>query len=218
MIFNCSDEYLDLQPETDWNVENFYENETEVKIALSGMYSMLASNNLFGDNLLMMDYGTDEGYASRAWIEDSPVNLYSHNGSTRDIELAYRSLYSLINLTNLFIDKLNPITFDDSVYQSYIGEAKFLRGLAYYHLTLWWNEVPLRITPVVDQNSNHVAPSAVDIIYDQIVSDLDYASETLPLVSDSNYEVGQSKCHGSSRLISKGLSQNGRFSFKYIRL
>ena len=51
-------------------------------------------------------------------------------------------------------------------------EAKFLRGLAYYHLTLWWNEVPLRTTPVVDQNSNHVAPSAVDIIYDQIVSDL----------------------------------------------
>ena len=35
LIFNCSDEYLDLQPETDWNVENFYENETEVKIALS---------------------------------------------------------------------------------------------------------------------------------------------------------------------------------------
>lgn len=211
LIFNCSDEYLDLQPETDWNVENFYKNETEVKIALSGMYSMLASNNLFGDNLLMMDYGTDEGYASRAWIEDSPVNLYSHNGSTRDIELTYRSLYTLINLANLFLDKLNPTTFDDSVYQSYIGEAKFLRGLAYYHLTLWWNEVPLRTTPVVDQNSNHVAPSSVDVIYNQIISDLDHAAETLPLVSDSNYEVGRANAMAAHGLLAKVYLKMGGF-------
>ena len=126
LIFNCSDEYLDLQPETDWNIENFYKNETEVNIALSGMYSMLASNNLLGDNLIMMDSGTDESYAARAWIEDSPVNLYSHNGSTRDIELAYRSLYNLINLTNLFMEKLDPSTFENTVYESYVGEAKFL--------------------------------------------------------------------------------------------
>ena len=81
--------------------------------------------------------------------------------------------------------------------------VKFLRGLAYYHLTLWWNEVPLRTTPVVDQNSNHVAPSAVDIIYDQIVSDLDYASETLPLVSDSNYEVGRANAMAAHGLLAK---------------
>ena len=179
LLFGCSD-YLEIEPDSEVNIETLsLENKKDIELALAGLYSHLSSDDLFGKNFILMDYGTDEGYASRNWTEDCPINLFTHNANTLEIENTWRTLYSLINHCNLFISKLDRLSLNETEYNHYLAEIKFLRGIAYYYLTLWWNEVPVRTETVKNQFDNHKKSSQLEMVYNQIVSDLEFSKNHL---------------------------------------
>lgn len=202
ILASCSDT-LELEPKTTWTPETFYKNETDLTLAISGIYSSLSSGQTLGQNLWLMDSGTDEGYAIKGWVESNPTNLYSHNPSTREVEDAWRVLYGGINNANNLIDKLDPKLFEEDVYNSYIGEALFMRAFFYYQLTIWWNKVPLRLTPTVDQASNHAAPAELETIYLQMIEDFTFAAENLPASNDPNYVAGHANKMAAQAMIAK---------------
>ena len=121
-IFLACSDYLEIEPKSEVNVETLsLKTKSDVELALSGLYSHLSSDDLFGKNFILMDYGTDEGYASRNWTEDCPVNLYSHNANTLEIENTWKTLYSLVNHCNLFITKLDSQSLTESEYNPSIA-------------------------------------------------------------------------------------------------
>jgi len=202
IITSCTD-VLELEPETTWAAEKFYKTESEINIALAGIYSSLSSGQTLGDRMLMMDYGTDEGYALKGWVEDTPTNLYTHNETTKEITDSWKTFYQGINNVNNFITYIDPNNFEEEEYNRFIGEARFLRGFFYYQLTIWWNEVPLRLTPTVDQNSNHKAPASLEEVYTQIITDLTFASEHLPSAFDGDYVPGHANSMAAHAILAK---------------
>lgn len=198
--FGCSDA-LDVTPEANWAVEDFYKNEEEIKIALAGIYSRLRSS--MGENLLLMDSGTDESYAYKGWLEFSPINLNVHDESTREVRNVWVALYSGINNANQFLKNVNLNDLDENDYNKYVGEVRFLRAFFYFQLTIWWNEVPLRLEPTIDQSSNHLAPSNVEDIYLQIIDDLTFASENLPLSSSGGYIPGHANKMAAHAMLAR---------------
>ena len=216
--FSCSDS-LDLKPPATWTPDNFYKNESEVNFALAGIYGQLRGYNALGENLLMMDYGTDEGYATKGFTESYPVNIYNHNSTTAEVIDSWQMLYAAINNANNFIRNIKPETFEDvDDYNRYIGEAKFLRGFIYFLLTSWWNEVPLRLEPTLDTSSNHVAPASVEEIYLQIIDDLTFAAENLPDAFDDSYEIGHANKMAAHALIAKTYLKAAGYPAQLIEL
>lgn len=195
---SCS-EALDLEPETTWAAENFYKNKSDINVALAGIYSTLR----ICDPMLLMDSGTDEGYAFKGWVEDVPTNVYTHNESSEEISNTWRILYIGINNVNNFIKYTDPTNFSEEDYNKYVGEVRFLRAFFYYQLTIWWNEVPLRLEPTADQESNHKAPASLEEIYMQIIEDLTFASENLPSAFDGNYVAGHANSMAAHALLAK---------------
>lgn len=198
VIFSCSDE-LELEPETTWSADSFYDNESEVNIALAGIHS---SSRVL-DRMLAMDAGTDESYALKGWVEDNPENVYTHNETSQNVYDVWRILYIGINNANNLIKHMKPENFSEEDYNKYLGEARFMRAFFYYHLTTWWNEVPLRLEPTVDQNSNHKAPASTEEVYMQIIEDLTFAAEHLPLVTDGSYVAGHANKMAAHALLAK---------------
>ncbi|MCG9972541.1 RagB/SusD family nutrient uptake outer membrane protein [Christiangramia crocea] len=196
-------EYLDLEPETDWDVKNFYSNESEVNIALAGIYSQFSSNRVYGEEFMMMDYGTDEGYNGRAFASEPQVNIYNHSPSTYVIQDVWENFYSAINLSNSLIANLDPSKFDGDEANIFIAEARFLRGFAYLQLVSWFNEVPLRLEPTVGPESNHIPPASLEEIYNQIIADLEFAAENLPHASDSDYIPGHANSMAAHGLLAR---------------
>ena len=200
---SCSDA-LELDPKTTWPVENFYKNETEINAALAGIHSSLSSYNTFGGILQQMSSGTDEDYKLKSWNENVPTSIMAHNPSSSEIQLLYQSLYGGINNCNNFIKYINVDNFEEEEdFNRYLGEAKFLRGFMYYHLTVWFDEIPLRLEPSVDQSSNHMAPSPVEDIYAQIIDDLSFAAEYLPGSFDSKYVAGHANSMAAHAMLAK---------------
>ncbi len=200
---NCS-ESLDLDPKTNWAAEDFYGNEADINAAFAGIYSKISSGNSFGEKIMQMNAGTDESYKRKDWNERNPVSINAHNPGSEGVTHAWQTLYEGVNNTNSMIKFIDPAKFDDEAdFNRYLGEAKFLRGFFYYHLTCWYNELPLRLEPAVDQSSNHVAPSPVKDVYEQIIADLEFAAENLPSSFEPEYIPGHANSGAAHAMLAK---------------
>lgn len=213
IVVGCSDA-LDLQPETTWPTDNFYKNEDEINIAFAGIYA----NAKVLDRMLPMDAGTDESYAFKGWVEDNPENVYTHDETSRNVYDVWRILYIGINNCNNMIMHMKPDNFSEEDYNKYLGEARFMRGFFYYHLTTWWNEVPIRLIPTEDQNSNHVAASSTEEVYMQIIEDLTFAAEHLPSAFDGGYVIGHANSMAAHALIAKTYLKAGGYPLQASEL
>jgi hypothetical protein len=201
---SCTEDVLELKPEASWAVENFYANETDINAALAGIHSSLSTYYTFGMEFQRMSSGTDESYKLKSWNEVTPTSIMLHNSSSGEIRDLYGNFYGGINNCNNFIKYINPASFDEEAdYNNYLGEAKFLRGLMYYYLTIWYNEVPLRMEPTKDQSSNHMAPSPVEDVYQQIIDDLTFAAENLRSPFDGDYVAGHANSSAAHAMLAK---------------
>lgn len=144
LITSCEDIVEVDLPNDQINTEDVYKDITTTKGALSHLYSSLRETSLFqgGSNGLGYDLGkyTDQLNSfshNDALFENlispinSPTNLYWSQ--------AYTNLYAI----NAFIEGLSQSTvIEESVKNSLLGEAYFLRGLYYHYLTQLYGDIP----------------------------------------------------------------------------
>ncbi|GGZ87328.1 RagB/SusD family nutrient uptake outer membrane protein [Algibacter mikhailovii] len=203
MVTSC-DEALDLQPETTWAAEEFYANENDINAALAGIHSSISSGNSFGNQIMLMYPGTDESYKLKDWNERNPVSINAHNSNSEGVIHAWQNLYAGINNANNLIKYINPDNFENEAdFNKFLAEGRFLRGFMYYHLTCWYNEIPLRLEPIKDQSSNNMAPSPVEDVYEQIIDDLTFAAENLPSSFDAGYNIGHANSGAAHAMLAK---------------
>jgi hypothetical protein len=204
LVFASCEDFLTEEPQSTLGVDEFYSSDIEADIALAGIYNYLASDAVYGQNMTVsMASGTDEGYYNRRYNENWAVGLYRHTSADNDIKTLWSSLYTTINLSNLFLDKLDENAFEDNKYNEYIAEARFLRALSYSLLVDWFEEVPMTLSPTLDQSSNHVAPSSLEVLYAQIIEDFTFASENLVKANDPNYVKGRANKMAAHGLMAR---------------
>ncbi len=197
-------DHLEVVPESNWGVDEFYSNNTEAEIALSGIYSLLATDNVYGQALsIIIESGTDEGYYNRRYNENWTVGLYRHTTVDNYVKNLWTNLYSCINLSNMFNEKLNKSAFEEDEYNRLLAEARFLRGLSYFHLVNWYGEVPLRLKFTRDQSDNHMAPSPIKDVYNQVIADLEFAAKYLYHSKDSKYVSGRANKMAAHGLLAR---------------
>ena len=192
-VFNflgCSD-YLDTESKSFWKDEDFYSTEEEANLALNGIYSQLAHDDIYGWKFnVLMEGGTDESYTndpSNTWSSSK----YSHTASNDEIKNVWLKFYTCIQLANQFEKNLKPSLFNSEEFNSLLARARFMRAFCYFNLANWFGPVPLRLTPSYSQEDNHLAPSPVFDIYNQVERDFLFATKHLVHTSSSNYLRGE---------------------------
>ncbi|RLZ09231.1 RagB/SusD family nutrient uptake outer membrane protein [Faecalibacter macacae] len=183
LFYSCDEERLDERPLIGdiFDANNGMKNEEQMERFVIGAYSGLASGTNFGANILI--YGdvisdnifvstTNDGYFltenSLSWIGDSGFGQYS-------------ALYTVIQRANFVINDTN-LEETENV-KKLKGEAKIIRGLAYFYLVQLFSPnptsginqeygVPLKLELYTDPMAT-VGRSTVDEVYAQIVKDLE---------------------------------------------
>jgi starch-binding outer membrane protein, SusD/RagB family len=91
------------------------------------------------DDVIMIDLGDNN------WLD---VHLYNATPSTiNGIEAYWGIAYATIFRANYFLENVGSVPeLDESLKTRLIGEAKFLRGYAYFHLVHLFENVPLITT------------------------------------------------------------------------
>jgi starch-binding outer membrane protein, SusD/RagB family len=183
LISGCK-KFIDVSPPiTTTNASNIYEGNTTAAAVLTGIYSVMSSDEIDNKGLAALNnrpsLSADEltlipGYGLEY------VNGYYKNALKASYESEFWfKTYNLIFITNSALEGLNNSTrLTSTVKNRLLGEAYFIRAFCYFNLVNLYGDVPLALT--TDYKVNSVMPRiATSQIYTQIKDDLIKAQSLL---------------------------------------
>ncbi|MBL7698031.1 MAG: RagB/SusD family nutrient uptake outer membrane protein [Chitinophagaceae bacterium] len=158
--------------------------KASAETALRGVYRQLASSGYYGETYVTLGYFPSGDIKNLT--TGGAANLVNVNFRADDVNFnaAWNAIYNTINRANHVIAR-TPAVEDPLLTQAlkdrYVGEAKFIRALAYFDLARAWGGVQLVLEPTSSLvNGAAVQRSTLDQTYDQVLADLQDAEQLLP--------------------------------------
>ncbi len=185
-LFSCNDDFLDRKPYDALSSSNIWTSDANAKMAVNGIYNALNRTNAFGGYFLnFSNLGPDGTTHNGGSIQMG--NSTSRDGLYRNV---YTDLYRVIAYANDAIVNLegNEAITDDLASQM-IGEAKFMRGLAYFYLWQLYGGVIILKEPVLPSET-YLPRNSAQEVKELVISDFTDAVSKLP-VSYSGADIGR---------------------------
>lgn len=153
---------------------------------------------------------SDEGFGSGG--DGGLNNLMSFNQTDYNMGLTattWHTLYVGVFRANQVIVNVPDIAMDAELQQRIIAEAKFLRALFYFNLTLYFGRPPIMLEPSQPQD----APSnaTTEEAYGQVAADLLEAIPDLPHQYTGN-DIGRATRGAAYALLGKTYLQQNRYA------
>ena len=205
MFLSCKD-FLD-EKQVSSLTQNFYDDETGLETLVKGLYVYARNKHEWdGSGALLIETETD-GYqrasAPAAQLNSSEygtdvsriaTNINNFLGSENS-SYAPMGAYPHINNCNIAIEQIEQVApgrfgADEEFKNMRLAEVKFLRAWAYYLISNQLGPVPLTLEAKREDNKIYSFPKAsLEEIYKQIITDLRFAYEHLPVKQDDQGRV-----------------------------
>ncbi len=177
---------LDVEPQTSIPDGITINNGASAETAVRGMYRALASDNYYGVTFQAIGYLSGDNL-KRAGSLGIISDFVDHNVKADNgyIANAWSGIYNTINRANHVLEKVEVLPLEPNFTQAkkdqLLGEAHFVRALAYFDATRIWGGVPIYLKPTITIKDNQgKARSSVADVYTQVLADLIKAEELLP--------------------------------------
>lgn len=207
LLANVScEETLDLQPQSEIGVDNFYSTPEEVNLAVIAIYGTL--QDMEDIEWMVTELRSDNTYMNPQSSEakDLPMReLDRHVAQSQNlyIQQYWQACYRVINLANVVMQNLDVVT-DETQRNTYEGEARFLRSHAYFNLVRLWGGVFLVDHPVSGAEAKTLDRSPQEDVYNFIVEDFTAASQLLPEVQAGG-NLGRLTADAAKTMLGKAL-------------
>ena len=143
LSFTSCDDFLSEDPQSEYTANAFYKSQSDFEVAIAGVYSQqqgLFSN--LGGVFRASITRSDESIVGAGYVDENDKFIDNATGSA--IQNLWSSLYTMIYRTNIILDRIEGVEFEDANIRDYIkGEALALRAWAYYTLGTSFGGVPL---------------------------------------------------------------------------
>jgi len=206
LFAGCSDDFLNLAPISNSNVENFYQSEADFENAIYGAYSTLTRSGLYHDYMqLVGDLRSDNsemGTTASTRFPFFELSEFRDQVSNPINENIWNDHYLGILRVNELLERIEEFEASVAFKERIIGEARFLRGLFYFNLVRVFGDVPL-VTSSINSIAEAYSFGRTEkaMVYDQIVFDLEYAAGVLPVQVEG--EEGRATWGASKALLGK---------------
>ncbi|MCD8313844.1 MAG: RagB/SusD family nutrient uptake outer membrane protein [Bacteroidales bacterium] len=174
---------LDENPKYTQNADIIFSKESNAELALLGCYGQMTQANAYGSywqEVPLAGCGVSWEHHDGSDLDD----LASFNVSLANSELSYawQGMYKVIAEVNGFIESMEASELSDEAKAQDIGEARFLRGLAYYNLVSHFGDVPLKLTA---STADGIALPRTDReeVFAAIIEDLEFAIDNIASTS-----------------------------------
>lgn len=199
-FFTSCENELDIDPKQDEDATVTLSTEAGITNVLNGTYALAANGNAYGGRILL--YGDLLGVSGS--LSTTDLRWRGTYGELRQmyiktmladnviIEGTYGRLYEIINASNTVIENIDKVK-DPAKQNRMIGEANFLRSLAYFDLVRFFakpyvsgqanNQLGVVIRPNAIYNFNvdlSKERSTVEEVYKLIIDGLNLAYANLP--------------------------------------
>lgn len=202
LLSACKKSFIELTPPSTAGVDNLFKTDQDFKQAEIGIYNVFQAQYqnmwLFGD--MRGDDSWDELVKGTA----AAMDLFTISNDDGVIRSTWLNYYNVISRANLLLSKIAPLdkgTIPNK--DAYVGEAKFLRALAYFDLVRIYGDVPMVTSPITIEEAYKAGREKVSKIYsDVIIKDLQDAEAALP-AKYSGADVGRATKGAAKSLLGK---------------
>lgn len=204
-LSSCSKEFLDLKPISSATSDNFYKTADDFKNAINGAYASLQSGGVFGNSYVFGDVASDNTVppASGSVTDQDEFDRFYIRTTNPFISGRWNDSYSAIARFNTILEKIGPVSIDETLKNRYIAETKFLRALVYFNLVRTFGDVPLVLKSISNPDEGYeYGRSPKADVYAQIEKDLTEAEGVLP-VSYATADIGRATKGAAKALLGK---------------
>lgn len=211
ILAGCKKE-LDIENPNQATVEVYWTTADEALRGVNAIYSTLHRGGISRWMPFYYIIRSDEGRST------SPAtDIVNNMDQFLVTDYNYGNLYGIWNDNYIGIFRANQvlanvpdIEMDEAQKQRLLGEAKFLRGLFYFHLATLWGNVPLMLTPSTPNDKPTVTPQAE--VWAQIEKDLTEAAATLPVRYTNTADLGRATKGAANALLAKAYMQQKKYN------
>lgn len=175
--------FLEVKPTDFLSPSTYYQTPEQLEFALNGVYDMLGSTKLYGAQLHSRhNMQAEEGYYNTSATANM-TETYDFEATNGEVEKFWEFLYIGVSRANILLANVdNNTSIDENLRNRIRGEALFLRGYYYFLLVQNYGPVPLRLEPTNSPDDVDMAASSEEIIYNQIIADMETAEKlVLPI-------------------------------------
>jgi hypothetical protein len=179
----CSKDFLEIEPVDRLTADNFFKTEGEIRAATAALYGFPWFD--FNDKFAWTAGDCMSGDLYHTWDQEGQFFLFSFNAGNAHLSSGWKGLFRVISYANSVINDM-PRAASGNVSQVVIdnalGEARFIRAMAYYMLSEYWGEVPIveNSTEIVVSNDFFLPKNTHANVLEFIRRDLEFASQYLP--------------------------------------
>nr|WP_269686628.1 RagB/SusD family nutrient uptake outer membrane protein [Flavobacterium lacustre] len=170
------------------NTSNYPTNAAELVTLVNGAYQPLQWPKLYNMRMWTSDImagnsivGAGGGSDGIETQDNSNFVTTTDNQGVLDI---WRGPWPGILMSNMVLKVAPNLSIDEDIKNRSMGEAYFLRAHYYFILVRYFGDLPLITTPQSSDSDLYPERVSKDLIYDQIISDLEKAAELLPNKSE----------------------------------
>jgi starch-binding outer membrane protein, SusD/RagB family len=193
---------------------NFYKTAQDAESALNGVFAPLQYQNYYQRTVYIISdlpgdmFRVNNANAPR--IEIMSFQVSPTNGLVTDY---WMYSYMMIKNANDVILYVPGIDMDEARKNNILGNAYFLRGMAYFDLVRLFGDVPLVLKNTGDQDL-FPARTTSDLIYNQAIEDLQFAEANCVHLNElPSNEIGRATSEAASAMLARVFLQRSSTSF-----
>lgn len=237
---SCESDLLDPAPETVLAADVVFDTPSRIGLQVNSLYTFVKAGAFYGGRYQIFSDIRADDFIVQTSNNVTGYSVWNHTlteASINDVVNLWSAGYAAINQANVFLAGLDsnatkfvppifPAEFATTTVNNYRAEARLLRALSYYGLLQFYARpyadgggtqpgLPLRLRAETDLTNNDLARSTVGEVYEQILADLNFAEENLPLTygaAASTLNVTRAHRNTAIALKTRVLLAMGRYS------
>lgn len=185
LALTACDKKLDLYNPNYPTTETFWKTAAQADAGIISVYNALALEGTYTRSFPgLQDSRGDDVQGNSPWSDLELVGRFTIPSNSAPVEWIWRDHFLLVNRANQVL-KFVPTIADDLFQTGHknrvLGQAYFLRALAYFNLINAFQKVPLITEPQSTTDKYYPETATSEAVWAQIVDDLKQAETLLPV-------------------------------------
>lgn len=207
MLAGCQDQ-LDLTNPNEPTTTTYWKTQSDAVRASTAMYNALINDGTYMRMIPALTDGRSDGFkADTPWPDLWQVAAFNVPATSGPVEWEWQAHYILISRANQVLAYVPDIDMDENLKQRILGQAYFLRGLAYFNLANNFYRVPV-VTTVQTADEYNTPTATQEELWQQIFDDFKKAQTMLPIsyadvTGPDNGQIGRATAGAATGMLGK---------------
>jgi len=182
VVLTACSNVLDVPPTSSIPSELAITDAIGARAALAGAYAGLQAGGLYGQRIIVFTELASDNLRHTGTFDDyADADANRLRADNNAVGRIWNDAYNEVNRANEILENVpNVPDLSATEKNEILGEAYFLRALAFHNVVKLWGDTPLRLAPVASAaEAGQITRSTVPATYTQILADLSQAKQLI---------------------------------------